>query len=103
MGEIRDLNYKIKRRNSLISTIKEESEELEKEILSNEEEIKSQQLLLEELKQDYAKIVYNSYKSKSKLPMILFRLTNDFNTSNNIRILEKNKRIKYKLKQTKSV
>lgn len=77
LGEVRDLNHKIKRRSSLISTIKEETEMLQKEISDNEKEIKSQQELLEELKQDYAKIVYNSYKSKSKNKQLLFILSSD--------------------------
>lgn len=77
LGEVQDLKYKIKKRDALISTIKEETDALQQEIENHESAILKQQQSLKELKADYAKVIYNSYKGKSKNKKILFVLASD--------------------------
>jgi len=75
LSEVKDLNDKIKKREDLINTISNESKELGNEIYLNQLEINKQNRNLKTLKQDYASMIYKSYKSKSQNSRIMFLLS----------------------------
>lgn len=74
---LRDINKKIKVREQLIATISEEREVLDKEIAANEKNIRNLIEKLNVLKEDYGKMIYKSYKSKSHQSKTLFLLSSE--------------------------
>ncbi|MDO9273939.1 MAG: peptidoglycan DD-metalloendopeptidase family protein [Lutibacter sp.] len=77
LGEVKDLNDKIKKREELITVISHESSELGNEIYLNQLEINKNQRNLEALKKDYAQMIFKSYKSKSQNSRIMFLLSSE--------------------------
>lgn len=75
LENLRDINKKISVREQLIATINLESLALKKEISVNEKELKKLEKNLKALKEDYAKMIYKSYKSKSKQSRTMFILS----------------------------
>ena len=72
---IEDLNYKVNKRKNLIRITNEQANLLTREINANQNEIKSLQDQLQELKDDYAAMVVKSYKSKSEQSRVMFLLS----------------------------
>ena len=70
--DLKDLNQKIAIREQYISTINLEVESLTNDIAIYEDEIKQLDKKLIKLKEDYAEMIYKSYKSKSQQSSTLF-------------------------------
>ncbi len=94
LDDLKDLSQKITVRERLIETIELETEELNKEIAQNEKKITANNLELTNLKDDYAAMVFKSYKSKSQQSKTMFLLSSE-------NFLQAYKRIKY-IEQYKS-
>ncbi len=77
LGEVKDLNDKIKKREALITAISNESKELGNEIYLNQLGINKQNRNLKTLKKEYAAMIYKSYKSKSQNSRIMFLLSSE--------------------------
>ena len=75
LEDLKDINQKIEVRNKLISTINLETSVLSKEIKTNENKLKKLNNALEDLKKDYANMIYKSYKSKSQQSKTMFLLS----------------------------
>jgi septal ring factor EnvC (AmiA/AmiB activator) len=75
LEELRDFQQKIEVRDKLIATIRQESELLSKEISTNEKKINKLNKELKLLKEDYADMIYKSYKSKSQQSRLMFLLS----------------------------
>lgn len=75
LDELRDLNQKIELRNKLLATIKSESNLLSSKIDKNESNLKHLNANLSSLKEDYADMIYKSYKSKSQQSKLMFLLS----------------------------
>jgi len=77
LSDLSDLNNRIRVRTKLIKTINEETRQISKEIRENEKEVGQLQDRLESLKVDYANMVVQSYKSKTKQSRLMFILSSD--------------------------
>ena len=77
LNELNDIGDKIKTKEELISVIIKESNELGNEIYLNQLQINKNKRNLNALKQDYAEMIYKSYKSKSQNSRIMFLLSSD--------------------------
>lgn len=75
LDDLKDINQKITVRESLIETINLEIEELSKEIKQNEKKLVKYNTELASLKEDYAAMVFKSYKSKSQQSKTMFLLS----------------------------
>ena len=72
---LKDINQKIDVRNKLINTINLEAKLLNNNIKTNEKKITKLEKELEDLKADYAEMIYKSYKSKSQQSKLMFLLS----------------------------
>jgi len=72
LGDLKDINDKIKIGEALIKAIESESKELANEIYLNQLEINKQRRDLERLKMDYGEMIFKSYKSKAQNSRIMF-------------------------------
>lgn len=77
LSDLSDLNKRIDVRTKLISTINKETKQLSKEINENEKEEKQLLNSLDILKRDYANMVVQSYKSKTKQSRLMFIFSSD--------------------------
>ena len=77
LSDLSDLNMRIGVRTKLIETINQETKQLSKEITENEKEVDQLQKRLKVLKDDYANMVVQSYKSKTKQSRLMFVLSSD--------------------------
>ncbi len=77
LNDVKDLNDKIKKRAELINIISSETKELGNEIYLNQLEINQKKRDLEQLKNDYAEMIYKSYKSKSQNSRLMFLLSSN--------------------------
>lgn len=77
LSELSDLNKKINIRTKLIENINEETRQLSNEIANNERQVNQMQKSLAVLKEDYANMVVQSYKSKTKQSRLMFLLSSD--------------------------
>ena len=75
LDELAEINLQINAQTKLIIAIAAESKALNKEINGNEREIKKLSNELKELKDDYADMIYKSYKTKSQNSRIMFLLS----------------------------
>ena len=75
LEELRDLNQKIELRNKLLATIESETKLLSRKINTNESNLKKLKTNLASLKEDYAEMIYKSYKSKSQQSRLMFLLS----------------------------
>jgi septal ring factor EnvC (AmiA/AmiB activator) len=75
LNDLKDINKKIEVRSKLISTINAEASILSKEISVNEAKLKKLKKKLAELKEDYADMIFKSYKSKSQQSRTMFLLS----------------------------
>lgn len=72
LHQVSDLNRKIKVRTKLISTIDQESKILNKKVNQNRKQIQNLEKELKTLKDDYAEMIYKSYKGKSLQSRLMF-------------------------------
>lgn len=77
LSDLSDLNMRIDVRTKLINTINQETKQLSREIGENEKEVQLLQNRLEDLKADYANMVIQSYKSKTKQSRLMFVLSSE--------------------------
>ena len=77
LSDLSDLNKRITVREELIATINKETKQLSKEISKNEKQIGLYQQNLKNLKDDYANMVVQSYKSKTQQSRLMFILSSD--------------------------
>ena len=77
LSELDDLTHKINVRSKLIKTINLEAESLSKAIDKNEKEITVLEKKLTILKEDYADMIVQSYKSKNKQSRLMFLLSSE--------------------------
>ena len=77
LNQVGDLNKKIKVRTKLINTITQETEILTDKVNKNSQKIKQLKEELRVLKEDYAEMVYKSYKSKSSQNRMMFILSSE--------------------------
>ena len=75
LSDLSDLNKRIRVRTRLIETIHKETQQISKEIKENEKEVDQLQDRLVVLKKDYANMVVQSYKSKTKQSRLMFLLS----------------------------
>ena len=75
LEDLRDINKKIEVREKLIKTINLEEKALTSEIETNEDEIKKLEEKLENLKKEYADMIYKSYKNRSQQSRTMFILS----------------------------
>ena len=75
LEDLKDLNQKIEVRLRLISTINSEAKLLSSEITKNKKQITQLEKELADLKTDYARMIFKSYKSKSQQSRIMFLLS----------------------------
>ncbi|MCA0933021.1 peptidoglycan DD-metalloendopeptidase family protein [Lutimonas saemankumensis] len=77
LSDLSDIVQRIGVRTKLINTISEETEQLNFEIKENERQVKMLEDRLELLKKDYANMVVQSYKSKTKNSRLMFLLSSE--------------------------
>ncbi len=77
LSDLSDLVQRIGVRTKLINTINEETEQLNLEIKENERQVDLLEERLEFLKKDYANMVVQSYKSKTKNSRLMFLLSSE--------------------------
>jgi len=75
LSELGDLNKRIAVRSRLIRTIDQEEKELSEEINANQKEIDALEASLTKLRKEYADMIVQSYKSKSKQSTLMFLLS----------------------------
>lgn len=77
LKQVEDVNYKIRISQNLIKITNEQANQLTREINANQKEITQLRNQLKELKEDYAKMIVKSYKSKSEQSKVMFLLSSD--------------------------
>ncbi|PQJ75221.1 murein hydrolase activator EnvC family protein [Polaribacter gangjinensis] len=75
MDDLKDIKQKIEVRNKLIATIQQESLLLSIEITEKQRELNRLNKKLNDLKADYADMIYKSYRSKSQQSRLMFILS----------------------------
>ena len=75
LGQVEDLNQQIKSTEDLIKLTNQQANLLTREINTNTNRIGQLRKELEKLKEDYAKMIRRSYKSKSQQSRIMFLLS----------------------------
>lgn len=75
LNQVEDLNQQIKSTENLIKVTNQQANLLTREINTNTNKISQLRKELEELKDDYAKMIRRSYKSKSQQSRIMFLLS----------------------------
>ena len=77
LSDLSDIVQRIGVRTKLINTINEETKQLNIEIKENERQVRLLEERLELLKKDYANMVVQSYKSKTKNSRLMFLLSSE--------------------------
>ena len=77
MSEVEDLDLKLTKRKSLIRVNNAQVNLLTQRININLRDISSQRMELQELKDDYAKMIRSSYKSRSSENRLLFLFSSE--------------------------
>ena len=77
LEELNELNLQKNAQVKLVKAFNAEAKSLNSEISSNQKEIKTLGNELKKLKEDYADMIYKSYKSKSQNSRIMFLLSSD--------------------------
>ncbi|MDG1014842.1 MAG: peptidoglycan DD-metalloendopeptidase family protein [Flavobacteriaceae bacterium] len=72
---VEDLNFKIQKRQDIISITNQQANLLTREINSNQTKISKLRLKLKSLKDDYANMIVKSYKSRSDQSKLMFLLS----------------------------
>ncbi|PCI10191.1 MAG: peptidase M23 [Flavobacteriaceae bacterium] len=77
LTQLNQTNIRIVAQEKLIAVLNAETKSLNSEIVTNKKQIKKLEADLKDLKDDYAKMIYRSYKSKSKNNRIMFILSSE--------------------------
>lgn len=77
LGQVQDLNQQIKSTEDLIKLTNQQANLLTREINTNTNKIAQLRKELEKLKEDYARMIRKSYKSKSQQSRIMFLLSSN--------------------------
>lgn len=77
ISQVEDLNYKVNVRKNLIKVTNDQANLLTREINANQKEISNLRDQLKLLKEDYAKMIVRSYKSRSDQSKVMFLLSSD--------------------------
>ena len=77
LEELKDLNQKITIREQFITTMNLELKSLSNDIFAYEQQIEKQTQKLNLMKEDYASMIYKSYKSKSQQSRTLFLFSSE--------------------------
>lgn len=77
LNELADLNRKIEVRSKLVATLNQEASIINSKIKKNQNKINTLEKELQVLKDDYADMIYQSYKSKSMQSRLMFLLSSD--------------------------
>ena len=77
LSSLEQLNQQISRQESLIATLQKEVKLLDRDISRKEKQIEQKKAELQTLKEQYAAMIYQAYKSKSKNARLLFILSAD--------------------------
>ncbi len=77
LSELNDINKVINVRSELINTIQQEETKLAQEIEKNQSEISGLEKSLVQLKKEYAQMIVQSYKSKTKQSRLMFLLSSE--------------------------
>ncbi|MGB0838188.1 MAG: murein hydrolase activator EnvC family protein [Flavobacteriaceae bacterium] len=77
LSSLEQLNQQISRQENLISTLQKEVRLLDRDISKKEKQIEEKKAELQALKDQYAAMIYQAYKSKSKNARLLFILSAD--------------------------
>ncbi|MDT0642135.1 peptidoglycan DD-metalloendopeptidase family protein [Zunongwangia sp. F363] len=77
LTQVEDLNQQIKRTENLIRVTNQQANLLTQEINANTQKISSLRKELQQLKDDYAKMIKRSYKSKSQQSRVMFLLSSE--------------------------
>ena len=72
---VEDLNFKIQKRKNLISITNQQANLLTREINNNQTKISKLRFKLKALKDDYAKMIVKSYKSRANQTKLMFLLS----------------------------
>ena len=88
LGQVEDLNQQIKSTEDLIKLTNQQANLLTREITTNTNKIGALRKELEKLKEDYARMIEKSYKSKSQQSRVMFLLSSQ-------NFLQAYKRIQY--------
>ncbi|MDX1278826.1 murein hydrolase activator EnvC [Oceanihabitans sediminis] len=100
---IEDLNYKVSVRRNLIKVTNQQANLLTREINDNQHKISELREELEVLKENYAKMIVTSYKSKSEQSRVMFLLSSsDFQQAYK-RVKYINQYAEYQKKQGESI
>lgn len=75
--QVEDVTLKIRIQQNLIKVTNEQANQLTREINTNQKEISQLRDQLKELKEDYAKMIVKSYKSKSEQSKVMFLLSSE--------------------------
>ena len=75
LGQVEDLNQQIKSTEDLIKLTNQQANLLNREISTNTNKIGNLRKELEKLKEDYARMIEKSYKSKSQQSRVMFLLS----------------------------
>ena len=75
LGQVEDLNQQIKSTEDLMKLTNQQANLLTREITTNTNKIGSLRKELEKLKEDYARMIEKSYKSKSQQSRVMFLLS----------------------------
>lgn len=77
LGQVEDLNQQIKSTEDLIKLTNQQANLLNREINTNTNKIGQLRKELEKLKEDYARMIEKSYKSKSQQSRVMFLLSSE--------------------------
>lgn len=103
LSQLDDINKKISVHQDIINTIQKENKVFNLEIDKNTKEVVAIEEQLVLLKKEYARIVVNSYKSKSKKSKLLFLLSSEDFLQAYKRLKYMNQFTEYRKKQAKAI
>ena len=76
-GDLENISIKINRNQDLIKITNDQINMLVNEISENENKVSELNIIVEKAKDDYSKMVFNSYKSRLKESKLMFLLSSD--------------------------
>ncbi len=77
LAQLEEINLQVEAQNKLINAFRSESNALDREIKTNQKAIKDLEAELKIMKDDYAEMIYMSYKSNSSNNRLMFLLSAD--------------------------
>ena len=76
-GDLENISIKINRKQDLIRITNEQINLLTNQIIKNEDQVVELNIIVEKAKDDYSKMVFNSYKSRLKESKLMFLLSSE--------------------------